>query len=270
MATDHELVDMLDELWSSIDALGAELDDAAWKQLTECPGWSVQDNLVHLTALESFILGRPLPAHDVPDDLPHVRNDIGKANERWVESRRAWSGADALAEFHAVTRERIEALRHLEADDFGAESWTPMGPGTRRDLLGFRVFDCWVHEQDMRRAVGRPGDLDSAAAGHALTMMFDAMPYVIGKKVGPPDGSTVVFSLTGQLARVVAIGLEGRRARRLDAVPSSPTTTLSMTSETFTRLACGRIDPADAAGEVAIEGDVELGARVVEQMNYMF
>ena len=39
-----------------------------------------------------------------------------------------------------------------------------MGPGTVRDLLPFRIFDSWVHEQDMRRAVHRAGNLDSDAA----------------------------------------------------------------------------------------------------------
>ena len=117
----------------------------------------------------------------------------------------------------------MASLRALDEAGFGADSWTPMGPGTVRDLLGFRVFDAWVHEQDMRRAVGDPGDLESAAAEEALTMMFDAMPYVVGKKVGAPDGCTVVFLLTGPLARAVSIGVVDGRARRLDDRPEVPT-----------------------------------------------
>jgi uncharacterized protein (TIGR03083 family) len=272
MATDRELVDMLDAVWASIGELGVGLTEVEWRRPTECPGWSVQDNLVHLTALEAFLLGRPLPAENVPAELPHVKNDAGLANERWVESRRAWSGADALAEFRAVTRERIDALRALSVDDFGADSWTPMGPGTVRTLLPFRIFDSWVHEQDMRRAVDRAGDLDSEAAAHSLGMMVNTMPYVVGKKAGAPDGSTVVFSLTGPLARTVAIGVEDGRARLLDAAPGLPTTVLRLDAEVFERLACGRIAPSTVLveGAVAIDGDVELGGRVVEQLNYMF
>src|SRR6476661_4982716 len=107
MPSDRDLVDMLDEVWASTAALGDELDESQWKQPSECPGWTVQDNLVHLTALERFILGDPLPSADVPDDLPHVKNDIGRSNERWIESRRGWSGADALEEFVGVTSARI-------------------------------------------------------------------------------------------------------------------------------------------------------------------
>ena len=81
------LVDMLEHVWSSMAELGASLDETAWKAPSECPGWSVQDNLVHITALERFVLGDPLPMEDVPEDLPHVKNDIGRSNERWIESR---------------------------------------------------------------------------------------------------------------------------------------------------------------------------------------
>ncbi len=272
MATDRELVEMQGEVWASIEALGAELDEAGWASPTECPGWTVQDNLVHLTAIESLILERPLPTQEPPDQLPHVKNDTGKANERWVEARRSWSGADAFAEFRAVTGERIAALRALDEAGFGADSWTPTGPGTVRQLLGFRIFDSWVHEQDMRRAVGRPGDLDSAAAAEALAMMCDVMPYVVGKKVGAPDGCTVVFMLTGPLVRTFAVGVVDGRARPLDDPPDPPTVQLTMDTETFTRLACGRLDPAESlvSGAVELEGDVELGGQIVRQLNYMF
>ena len=270
--TDQQLVGMLDEVWRSIEDLGATLSEEEWKRATECPGWTVQDNLVHLTALERFILGDPLPSEDVADDLPHVKNDIGKANERWIASRRSWSGADALAEFHTATRERVEQLRALEPSGFDADSWTPMGPGTVRSLLPFRIFDSWVHGQDMRGALGRVGDLDSAAAEQSIGMMVDVLPYVVGKKSGAPDGSTVVLTLTGPLARSVAVEMVEGRARATDVVPLDATVTLTVDTGEYARLACGRHDPADAIarGTVGIDGDTELGVRVVHHLNYMF
>ena len=272
MATDQQLVDMLEALWGSIGELGSGLDEVEWKRPTECPGWTVQDNLVHLTALERFILGDPLPTEAVPDGLPHVKNDVGKANERWIESRRSWTGADALEEFRAATAARVEQLRGLDTAGFDAESWTPMGPGTVRSLLPFRIFDSWVHGQDMRRAVDRPGDLDSAAAEQALTMMIEVLPYIVGKKVGAPDGCTVVLVLTGPLARTASVAVVDGRARALDASPETPTVTITIGSEGYARLACGRIDPSEAlvVGAVAIDGDIDLGGQIVHQLNYMF
>jgi uncharacterized protein (TIGR03083 family) len=272
MTADQDLVDRLDEVWTSIDAVGAELDEAEWKTETECPGWTVQDQVAHLAHIETRLLGRPDLEHTVPDDLPHVKNSFGKINEVFVDARRSWSGADVLAEFHEATRERVAELRALSPEGFGADSWTPMGPGTVRDLLPFRMFDAWVHEQDVRRAVDRPGDLDTAVAEHGLGMVTASMSFVVGKKVSPPEGSVVVFSLTGPLARDVVVGIVDGRGRLLDAAPDDPSVRLRMTTETFARLGCGRLDPAAtvAAGDVTFDGDAALGASVVDQMNYLF
>ncbi len=275
MPTDHDtqLVDQLEQVWGSMTELGAQLDEGEWKRATEVPGWSVQDNLTHISSIEARLLGRPEPDHELPDEIPHVKNDFGRSNELYVDSRRTLTGAEAFAEFRRDHRgAHHPAPRAYGADDFDAETWTPVGPGTVRDLLPFRVFDSWVHEQDMRRAVARPGDLDTPVAGVALERIVASMPFVVGKKAGAPEGSTVVFDLGAPLARTVAIGVEGGRAKLLDAAPARPTVTLSTDTETFARLACGRIDPTAAldAGAVRIEGDADLGRRVIESMNFLF
>ena len=274
MASDRDLVDMLDAVWASIAALGDTLDESEWKQPTECPGWTVQDNLVHLTALERFILGDPLPSGDVPDDLPHVKNDIGKANERWIESRRS---VDRRRRVGRVPRRH----RRRGSSSSGA-STTPGSPPTpgRRwarapspTCCGFRIFDSWVHEQDMRRGLDRPGDLDSPAARQALDMMVGVLP-VHRREEG---GGLRRFHRRARAHRTAPHApprsevVDGR-ARAVDPLPADPTVTLTLASDEFARLACGRSDPSEAlvTGVVAIEGDVVLGGEIVRQLNYMF
>ena len=163
MSTDQDLVDRLDEVWTSIDELGAELSDADWELPTECPGWSVQDQLAHLAHIEGRLLGRPRPGPRAPRRSA-AREELVRHDQRGVRRLPPPRTArEVLAEFHEYTR--VAASRALaDRGDFDADSWTPMGPGTVRDLLPFRIFDAWVHEQDMRRAVGRPGDLDTPVA----------------------------------------------------------------------------------------------------------
>ncbi len=272
MPSDQELVELLDTVWASMSELGDGLDEAQWKRTTEVPGWSVQDNLTHVAGLEWMLLGRPAPAHEIPADLPHVKNDFGRVNEVFVDSRRRLSGAQALDEFREVTGARLAQLRSFGPDDFGADSFTPVGPGTVRDLLPFRIFDSWVHEQDMRRGAGSPGHLDGPVAEFAFDRMAGSMPYVVGKKAGAPDGATVVFELGPPLAHTLAIGVDGRRAKPLDTAPASPTVTMVTDGETFSRLACGRIDPSAALDDarVRVSGDEALGRKVVESMNFLF
>jgi uncharacterized protein (TIGR03083 family) len=159
----------------------------------------------------------------------------------------------------------------MTENDFAAPADTPIGPGTAADHLRIRIFDAWVHEQDMRRAVNRPGDLEGAVADHSIGRVAMAMPYVVGRKVQPSEGTTVVFEVTGSAGRVLPIRMEGTRGHLTDTVPESPDVRLTMDAETFACLSCGRWEPAQAinAGKVQIQGDRTLGETVVQQMNIM-
>ena len=264
---DQALVDALEEEWGAISDLCADLSEGEWKTETECPGWSVQDNVSHLIGIESTIMGRPAPDH-TPPDLPHIKNDIGRSNEIWVDSRRARPGADVLAEFDAVAAERIRALRGMDDAGFSADSWTPAGPGTVRDLLPFRIFDSWAHEQDMRRAINKPGHLDGPAADLALGRVTNALPYIVGKKVSPPDGTTVVFTYDTESTPIT---VEGGRAKKTGNA-NDPTVTLTMDTDTLVRLCMGRGSPKEIldSGAVKLTGDSDLGRQIVTNMNFMF
>jgi uncharacterized protein (TIGR03083 family) len=267
---DQEIVDKLAQVWTSIADLCASFSEKAWKTATDCPQWSVQDHLSHIVGTESRLLGRQAPQH-TPPDMQHVKNDIGKFNEVWVDFRRSWPGAQVLAEFQEVTGARLQVLRAMHEADFAQATQTPVGPGTVRDFMHIRIFDCWVHEQDMRRATGRPGHLSGPVVEHSVGRMVMAMPFVVGKKAQAPDGATVVFVITGPAGRTLPIGVAGGRARVLDTSPATPTVQLTMDVETFTCLGCGRWLPGDAlaANKVHMAGDSAFGESIVRQMNFM-
>jgi uncharacterized protein (TIGR03083 family) len=259
-------VDLQEMAFSALDELCSSLSPDEWAKTTDCPGWSVQDNLSHIIGTESMLLGRPAPEHQ-PGSKPWIRNPIGAGNEVQVDFRRSRAPQEVLDEFREVTGERLKILRSMSDGDLDGESWTPVGQGTVRDLLAIRVMDCWVHEQDIRRAVGKPGNLEGLIAKHAFGRHGSAMPFVIGKKVAPPDGTTVVFDVAD--LGTIAIGKEGKRASALESVPDDATVKLSMDLETFNCLSCGRGDPSALAKQVKIEGDEALGRQVIEQMNFM-
>jgi uncharacterized protein (TIGR03083 family) len=129
-------------------------------------------------------------------------------------------------------------------------------------LLHNRVIDLWVHEQDIRRAVDRPGDLDTPAAQIVTDVFVGALPYVIGKRAGAAPGSTVMVTVDGR-SLGFEVGSDGR-CRPTDALPEAPTARLSMTAETLTVLGAGRRDPLTM--DVKVTGDRELAERILQAM----
>jgi len=270
-ATEEPAIGLLEVVWQSISALGADLDESEWKRPSELPGWTVQDNLSHVVGTERTMRGDPTPDNDPPRD--HVRNPIGELNEHWVEHYRSMRGAELLGEFDRIRVERLAELRALPPERFDEVGPTPVGQAPFREFLAVRVFDSWIHEQDMRRPLGRPGHLSGPVVDLSFGRMASAMPYVVGKKVGAPDGTSVVFEVTspesGSPSRTVAVVVDGRAA--LVEPPPDPDLHLTLDLVAFTALSTGRWDPAAALArdEVRVDGDEGLGRRVVEQMSFM-
>jgi len=261
------LVDMMEKVWLSITGLCERFSEVEWQTPTDCPGWSVQDQIAHMAGSESRLLDRPAPQH-TPPDLSHVKNEGGERNEILVDWRRSWSGAEVLQEFKSLIQERLVVLHSLSDTSLDEEVETPTGVTTIREQLNRRIYDAWSHEQDIRRALNLPGHMDGSVPRHVFERTLMAMPYVVGRKVKPDDGATVVIEVTGSISGVVSIEVNGDRANRLDDVPPHPTVSLRMDFQTFTCLGCGRWDTAGVvtSGKVVIAGNQDLGENIIHQM----
>ena len=262
----------LAETWQSLAGVCAHLSATEWALATECPGWDVKDQLSHLVGIERALMGEPAPEWNGPLG-PHVRNDFAATNERWIAVRRSRDGAEVLAEFVEVTAARLAALEALSEDEWAQVGWSPVGEVPYAVFMEVRVYDSWVHEQDARRALDRPGGSGNRASAVSLDRVQGAMPFVVGKKAGCADGTAVRFEVEGPGAdaRNFTIAVEGGRARPV-ADDVAATTTLCLSSIDFVRLGCGRATAADvvAAGGLDVQGDTAVGRRVLGAMNFMF
>jgi uncharacterized protein (TIGR03083 family) len=262
----------LAETWGSLAEVCHDLVTQEWELPTECPGWDVKDQLSHLIGIERMVMGEDPPAWDDPLG-DHVKNDFAGLNEKWIAVRRAESGNDVQAEFVAVTGARLAELRARTAEEWALVGYSPVGQVPYARFMETRVFDSWVHEQDVRLALDRPGGTGGPASGLGIGQVEAAMGFVVGKKAGAPEGAVVRFDISGAAgdARMFSIAMAGGRAGPApdEAVPSS---TLAMSSIDFVRLGCGRADGAalEAAGRIGLAGDAVLGRRILAAMNFMF
>jgi len=133
-------------------AFCATLAPAEWRMNSLAEGWRIQDVVAHL--------GTGCHAVFSPAATKLMRgNDIERANDAMVDSRRDWSSTDVLAEYRRWSR--------IFGAVFAAVGRTPLG-GVQapladlgkfpaRLLLNALVFDHHTHlRHDMAPALGRP------------------------------------------------------------------------------------------------------------------
>ncbi|MCA2240900.1 MULTISPECIES: maleylpyruvate isomerase family mycothiol-dependent enzyme [Mycobacterium] len=260
-------------VWDDLDALLAGLSEAQWRAASPLPGWDVKALVSHMIGTESFLAGIAAPQPDIDvSTLEHVRNDIGAMNECWVRHLGAHADADVLESFRAITDDRRAALTALSDEEWDAVTATPTGPDTYGRFMRIRVFDCWMHEQDIRVALERP-PTDDELAGPAASLAVDeiaaTMGYVVGRLAKAPEGSRVQFELTGPLARTIRVSVDGRAAVVDDFAGQEPTTTIRLDGLQFTRLAGGRPMCPARAQDVELGGDQDVATQIVEHLNFV-
>jgi len=255
------------EAAADLRAVADELDARDWDRPTDCPGWSVRDVLAHLVAIEEHLAGIDTP------EVPAGERSTGRVvTAAWtqvgVDARRDRPVAGLLADLDAALAAREQQLRQelAAAEPAGRPARLPAGLAWDWDtLLRNRAIDMWVHGQDIRRAVERPGGMDNAGAAVTLGAFAMALPFVIGKLVRPPAGASVVFELSGAQSATIAVGIDDQhRGVQLSESPAEPTVRLAMDAETFAALAAGRRDPVTA--EVTVHGDPDLARRTLASM----
>lgn len=269
------VIEALKTEWETISNFCLELTDEEWDMNTDCSAWSVKDNLSHMIGTELFLTGQKLPDIDL-GDTSHLKNDIAKMNELWVEERRPRHGAEVLQEFNEVTADRIKTLSNLSEAEWEAEGMTPVGMSPYLRFMKIRTLDCWMHEQDMRYATSKPGNQEGLAMEICLDEVASAMGFVVGKKSAAPDGTKVVFDLSGKTARKIKIEVKGGRANMVDDF-GEPNISIQMKAITFTRLTGGRIAPSELIAKKPDAFKVESDSKyektaeaIIENLDYMF
>lgn len=260
-------IEALRAVWASIDELAGGLADHEWRLASPLPGWDVQANIAHIVGTESFLLGEQPPIQADAGSLDHVRNPIGEMNEHWIASLADRAPADVLAAFRDRTARRLAALDAMPQEQWDAIGFTPAGEDAYGRFMQIRVFDCWLHEHDIRATIDRPGHESGIAVDVTLDEMSTAMGFVVGKKAGAGAGQSVTFDLTGESGRRIHV-VVGERARVVGELDGPATVTLTMPVVSFGRIAGGRADGPTHAERVAIDGDTELGRRVLANLAY--
>jgi len=252
--------DALLQSYDAIEALCARMDAQQWQVQSLCPDWTVRDVVKHLAMMERVMAGW-LP--DDSEELPDFAR-VGSFDPE-ADSLADADFARLVTETFAVRR---GDLAKLTQEDMDRPSWTPVGVKTFGRFLEIRVFDFWVHERDITTPLGWPTDDTGPRAEISLGEVTGSLGYIVGKRIGLPDGASIVFHLTGPVSRDLAVVVDGRA--KMVAGLASPDVEVTTDFLTFMQLACGRIDPQAQieAGKVTWKGNGEFGDRAARNLRF--
>jgi uncharacterized protein (TIGR03083 family) len=255
-----ETVENLERCWASTGAVAAGLTADQWAAPSLCPGWSAQGAFAHVVSIEEVLCGWwPDGPTDPPPfvRIPEIHAELS-----------TMPPDDLLGRFHDTVDRREAELETLDDAAFSTPCMTPVGPATYGRFMALRVFDCWVHERDIRVPLEIPGDDSGPEAEMALDEVRGSLGYIVGKKIGLADGMGIAFELTGPVPERLLVRVDGRAAV-VDAL-EDPDVTVTTDSLTFMLLACGRIDPdaAIADDRISWTGDDALGERAARNLRF--
>lgn len=269
MSDAPRLAELVETWRSAIDdflALVRDVPEEQWHLPTDLEGWSVKDNAAHTAHLEAVLAGAPEETVKVDEDAPHLKSFMNVYTEQGVVARRERDMATIADEIEQAAATRYAELQaNPPTDGAAAPPRTPGGIGwDNNTLLSNRPLDIWMHEQDIRRAIGRPGGYASAAARHSITKFGAALPMVLGKRVAPPAGTSVRLDVPeAEVSWTVAIGEDGRAG--VAESSQSPSVQIVLSAEDFVVLAGGRRE-VEATAPTFV-GDDALGHAVLSNLS---
>lgn len=274
------LLDAFDQTVQAVIDLGWSCRDDDFATTTARPGWTIKEHISHVVATERTFAALRRREAPVPEDAGHdeeqLRDEFVRAVEADVLARNRWSGREVVTELADFHPERMRQLREYDADVETVIGGVMGADTTFGQALRARISDVWVHEQDIRGALGRPGDLDSPAAAVFTAAVLNALPRIaaVGARIDP--GQAVVFDVTGPVQ-----AREGVRVRidehgnpwgallfsgkdRPEGDEQLEVTTIQLTTDALTRRAAGRRSTSEI--RFTVNGDEELAQRLLDAL----
>ena len=244
----------LEELWSSVRRLLAEVADNEWSLPTPCADWDVRQLAAHLAGGQSSFEGFPQPA--VPPGWTTDKEGVDAITAEGVAARDGWTPQQVVDEFVAATTAQLTRLRGLDAAGWAGPAEWPPGDPTVRGYAKNRLLDAYIHLLDLRVALGRPlePEADGIVFDQCLQQAFEFSGWGAVKRAGITEDCRIRIALTGRGGGVTDLVIEARRGR-LEPPTDEPTDRISGSTPAFLFASVDRREWWDSVGPLTAEGD---------------
>ncbi|WP_083894759.1 maleylpyruvate isomerase family mycothiol-dependent enzyme [Nocardia tenerifensis] len=237
------------------------LEEGDWGRPTVCPGWDVHDVTAHV--LNDYVRrisggrdGYGGAGFEVGETLPVY---LGRVNGEFVRGLRQCSPRlmIELLEHLGPELDRVWAATDLAGAAYLDVSWAGSGTSPAWLDLAREYTEFWMHQQQIRDAVSRPGADDVSMVRPVLVTLLHALPVALGDRARPA-GTAVRFDVTGPAGGRWAAVSDGAKWELVGADVEEPAATVRMDQDTLWRLASRGISVESARQRADSIGDPEL------------
>ena len=242
------------------------LPSDAWRNDTECPGWTVHGIALHLLGDDLSLLSRQRDG--APSGLIAVAHrgeakDFGALldafNEEWVAAA-AFLSPELVCTLLQLTGEwTADFYRDVPPDRLGEPvPWLGPEPAPYWLIAAREYVEQWVHHQQIARATDAPGP-DDVATVRAVEALAHGFPRMLGP-VHAPDDAVVAITV---IDRTWTLSGPGGGWAVHSGPPASATAAVTLTSPPLAARAFSRgLTAAEMQAAFETTGDAELAAAV--------
>jgi uncharacterized protein (TIGR03083 family) len=249
-------VEALDRQVTAFDSLLDSLERDEWSRPV-LRDLDIQGLVGHLIGVETEFqrsLERAVRGGAAGEHGPGARDHVA-STQRFAVAQSGRAVEQTHADWHEQARRSLDRLSSPEAPSLDAEVVLHSTTLPLRGLLVVRAFELWTHDEDIRRATGRP----LAPPGpSSLTLMTELairlLPAVVGGTEVTGDGAMARIVLTGSGGGcwTMALGAPEVGPARVRIVADAVD---------FCRLVADRISPSSLPA--TITGDQLLGVSIL-------
>jgi uncharacterized protein (TIGR03083 family) len=269
------LVERLPVLHQELTALLRGLGSEDWVRPTACALWTVKDITAHLldTNIRRLSFGR-----DRLDSRPHVpiasHDDLvsylNRLNAEWVTASRRLSPA-LLIELLDFTAGQVHAFfRSLDphAPALFGVAWAGEDVSPNWFDIGREYTERWLHQQQIREAVGAPGLTARGWLHPTLDIFVRALPFTYRRVEGRP-GQSIRFEIRGEAGGVWTLVRAVAGWNLFEGSDGNPAASVSMDQDAAWKLFSKGLDQDAARRKIEIQGDAALGQPVFHSLAVM-
>jgi uncharacterized protein (TIGR03083 family) len=268
------LVDRFPPLHAELMGLLRSLPPSDWSRPTACALWSVKDIVAHLldTALRRLSYGRDslAPASDAAiSSYADLVAYLNRLNAEWVTAARRLSTGvliDLLDSTEPRLQAYFESLDPHATADFGV-AWAGEVSSPVWFDIGREYTERWLHQQQIREAVGAPGLITREWLNPVLDIFVRALPHAY-RGVRSERGS-VRLDIAGEAGGVWSLVPENNGWHLCSGPGPQPAASVTMQQDTAWKLFSKGLSPAAARARIRIDGDRSLGEPILNALAVM-